>query len=180
MQRHKQLSPMEQNHIKWLNEAVTKGARHIIDVCDTFDYDNYPVYVMPNEDLNKIAQKYNGNNMQRIEVILNVRAFFMNDWEDMAIGYRGPKYGTDDPFTCDVSDLLNAFYMKHTHIEDWVGMFDTFKKFWNLELEFPWKSDNTMMGFMDHISKMDDGETDVLTQEKFVEHWVASIKATGA
>lgn len=57
---------------RWKETAREKGATHIISVCDTFDYDDYPVYVMPNEDVNERAAKYNGANMQRINEIIEI------------------------------------------------------------------------------------------------------------
>ena len=38
----------------------------MIVVCDTFSYDDYPVYVEPTEDVRKKAAKFNGPNMQRV------------------------------------------------------------------------------------------------------------------
>jgi len=56
---------------RWIKEATEKGATHIISVCDTFDYDDYPVYVMPGENLAEIRAEYEGKEMQTInEVIL--------------------------------------------------------------------------------------------------------------
>ena len=34
------------------------GATYLIVVCDEFDYTNYPVYVMPDEDVDKIRKLY--------------------------------------------------------------------------------------------------------------------------
>jgi hypothetical protein len=50
----------------WIEQGKTKGATHTIIVCDTFDYTDYPVHVMPNEDINEVKQKYDGRNMQRV------------------------------------------------------------------------------------------------------------------
>jgi hypothetical protein len=55
----------------WIETAKEMEARYIISVCDTFDYDDYPVYVMPGESLELKKQKYDRVNMQKInEVIL--------------------------------------------------------------------------------------------------------------
>lgn len=50
----------------WLDEAKEKGATHLIVACDTFDYEDYPVFVMPNENPRAKAEKYNGKDMQRL------------------------------------------------------------------------------------------------------------------
>lgn len=34
----------------WLAIAKERGATHLIVACHRFDYENYPVYVMPGED----------------------------------------------------------------------------------------------------------------------------------
>ena len=40
---------------RWFEEGVEEGASHMIVVCDTFDYEDYPVFVMPND---KFWKKY--------------------------------------------------------------------------------------------------------------------------
>ena len=41
------MTTQSENLKRWMPEAVKLGATHIIDVCDTYDHDHYPVYVMP-------------------------------------------------------------------------------------------------------------------------------------
>lgn len=43
----------------WFDAGVTKGATHMIVVCDTFDYTDYPVYVSKGESA---QEKFNQNN----------------------------------------------------------------------------------------------------------------------
>jgi hypothetical protein len=38
----------------------------MIVVCDTYDYEDYPVYVKPGEDACEKVKEYNGPNMQRV------------------------------------------------------------------------------------------------------------------
>ena len=57
---------------RWKKEAKEKGATHIISVCDTFDHDDYPIYVMPNENVDEQTAKYNGQNMQSINEIIKI------------------------------------------------------------------------------------------------------------
>lgn len=56
---------MTQNDIRrWLNEAKNKNAKYLIVVCDTFDYDDYPVYCMTDDEC---LEKYaNPGDMQRV------------------------------------------------------------------------------------------------------------------
>lgn len=43
----------------WLEDGKDQGATHMIVVCDTYDFEDYPVYVMPDEDVKKKAARYN-------------------------------------------------------------------------------------------------------------------------
>jgi hypothetical protein len=44
----------------------------MIVVCDTFDYEDYPVYVKPGEDVHKIASGYDRVNMQKVMEVYNL------------------------------------------------------------------------------------------------------------
>lgn len=57
----------------WIKEGKDQGATHMIVVCDTFDWDDYPVYVMPNEDVHKKHDSYNGQNMQKVMEVYNLQ-----------------------------------------------------------------------------------------------------------
>ncbi len=50
---------------KWLMEAREKGATHVIVVCDTFDCRDYPVQVMPDEDVHEVEARYCAASMQK-------------------------------------------------------------------------------------------------------------------
>lgn len=51
---------------RWLERGKGHGATHMIVVCDTFDWTDYPVYVKPGQDPQLIRKKYDGKNMQKI------------------------------------------------------------------------------------------------------------------
>ena len=53
----------------WLCRGVDKGATHLIVVCDTYDYGNFPVFVMPGEDAQEKVEENRGMNMQRVDEI---------------------------------------------------------------------------------------------------------------
>lgn len=60
----------------WLNEGRdNKDITHMIVVCDTFDYNDYPVYVKKEEDVREKYSKYDGQNMQRV---MEVYSFGLN------------------------------------------------------------------------------------------------------
>ena len=50
----------------WLNEGQRKRATHVIVATDTFSHEDYPVYVMPGEDVAQRAEEHDGPNMQRV------------------------------------------------------------------------------------------------------------------
>ena len=56
----------------WLRRGKDDGATHVIVVCDTYDHDDYPVFVEPGEDAKKKADEYNGKNMQRVMEVYNL------------------------------------------------------------------------------------------------------------
>lgn len=64
-------SPMSKNHDRWLKEAKRQKAKYIIDICDTWDYDNYPVYISSDKELKKAKERYS-QNMQKIDAIVDV------------------------------------------------------------------------------------------------------------
>ena len=55
------------NEIKnWFQQGVDTKATHMIIVCDTFDYEDYPVYVKQDEKVSEVLPKYDRSNMQKI------------------------------------------------------------------------------------------------------------------
>lgn len=57
----------------WIKYGQEQGATHMIVACDTFDWEDYPVYVMPNEDVHKKYDQYNGPNMQKVMEVYNLQ-----------------------------------------------------------------------------------------------------------
>ena len=51
---------------RWFDSALRQKATHMIVVCDTFDWDDYPVYVLTGEDVREKAKEFDGRNMQKI------------------------------------------------------------------------------------------------------------------
>ena len=71
------MSPEQENLKRWLKEGIKINATHIIDVCDTFDYTHYPVYVMEDEDLEVIKRKYDTLRLQKIG-----NTYLISDYEE--------------------------------------------------------------------------------------------------
>ena len=57
---------------EWIFEGKKQGASHMISVLDTFDNTDFPVYILPTEDLEAEKIKYNGVNMLRISEIVDL------------------------------------------------------------------------------------------------------------
>lgn len=53
---------------KWLVDGQKLGATHVLIVVDTFDYEDYPVYVMPNEDVRAKEKEYSKDMQKVMEV----------------------------------------------------------------------------------------------------------------
>lgn len=59
--------PTTQDDIKgWFIRGKGKGATHMLVICDTFDWSDYPKFVMPGEDAPKIGEENNGPNMTKL------------------------------------------------------------------------------------------------------------------
>ena len=60
------------NFEEWIERGKKMGATHLISVCDCFDYDDYPVFVMANEKLDEKIKEYNNVDMQRINEVVKL------------------------------------------------------------------------------------------------------------
>ena len=58
---------------RWFKAGKEEGASHMIVVCDTFDWEDYPVYVKSGQDAREVAEEYNGKNMQRLMEVYNLQ-----------------------------------------------------------------------------------------------------------
>ncbi len=50
-----------------------KNCTHVIIVCDDWDYEDYPVEVLENQDIEEEMKKYNFGNMQRIMEVYSMK-----------------------------------------------------------------------------------------------------------
>ncbi|MDP3710616.1 MAG: hypothetical protein Q8R29_02715 [bacterium] len=53
----------------WFEDGVKKGATHMIVVCDTYDHEDFPVYVMPGESVHKEFDKHREPNIHMEKVM---------------------------------------------------------------------------------------------------------------
>ena len=62
---------------RWLEEGKNnKDITHMLVVCDTFSYEDYPVYVSGSENPREEFQKYNGKNMQKVMEVYSYNECF--------------------------------------------------------------------------------------------------------
>ena len=60
---------------EWFDNAP-KGATHMIVVCDTFSYEDYPSYVKKGEDVHDKVKYYSNSNMQTVMEVYNLNISF--------------------------------------------------------------------------------------------------------
>jgi len=56
----------------WFERGEKICATHMIVMCDTFDYEDYPIYVLPGEDAKETAEFHNETSMQRLMEVYNL------------------------------------------------------------------------------------------------------------
>lgn len=56
---------------KWLMEGKEQGATHVIIALDTWDYDNYPVFIQPGQSVKEKVDSYNSK-QDRIDEVYNL------------------------------------------------------------------------------------------------------------
>jgi len=60
----------------WLEDGNKNGVTHCLVICDTWDladgYEDYPFYIMPGENVHKIADKYSDpHGIERLMEVYN-------------------------------------------------------------------------------------------------------------
>lgn len=56
---------------QWLKDAP-KHATHMIVVCDTYDWDDYPVYVNQYQNVHEVVSSKDGVNMAKVMEVYNL------------------------------------------------------------------------------------------------------------
>lgn len=56
----------------WIERGRKMGATYLISVVDTFDWEDYPVFVMPEQNLIEIRKQYDNVNMQIINEVVQL------------------------------------------------------------------------------------------------------------
>ena len=56
----------------WLEEGKERGATHVVIVCDTFDYEDYPICVLPEQSVQDVVKQHDGTGMQKVMGVYNL------------------------------------------------------------------------------------------------------------
>lgn len=56
----------------WLHRGIEQGATHVICVCDTFDWEDYPVFVSKDESVHERLAYYERADMQTVMEVYNL------------------------------------------------------------------------------------------------------------
>lgn len=57
----------------YVERGQKNGSTHVIIACDTFDHDNYPVFVSPEEKVQEKIDDINKAEMQRVDEVYNLQ-----------------------------------------------------------------------------------------------------------
>ena len=73
---------------RWLETAKVKRATHLIVAVDRFDHDNYPVYVLPGQDVGEKVSDIREEEMQGVDEVYNMSM----DIDEQLAEYRAMNY----------------------------------------------------------------------------------------
>jgi hypothetical protein len=93
------MAATKQDVDNWIKRAKSEGYKYIISVCDTWDYDDYPVFCKDELEMEKEKIKHNNVNMQRINEIIKID-------NDIDLGL--PKKNSE-PFTHKIVFVVSQF-----------------------------------------------------------------------
>lgn len=57
---------------RWIESAIAAECEFIISVCDTYEWDDYPVYCKDKNELILCYDQYDGVNMNKINEIIQI------------------------------------------------------------------------------------------------------------
>lgn len=56
----------------WYLEGIKKAATHMVVVCDTYDHEDYPVYVHPDQSSRAVTARCNSEQMAKVMEVYNL------------------------------------------------------------------------------------------------------------
>ena len=67
---------------RWFAEGKKKHATHMIVATDTFDYEDYPVYVLKGEDVWEKVKEYRNKQMSKVMEVYS----YKKTWKEQSSG----------------------------------------------------------------------------------------------
>ena len=58
---------------QWFKEGVRQGATHMVVVCDTFDWEDFPVYVEPGKNPRDVFAEHHEKNMEKVMEVYSLK-----------------------------------------------------------------------------------------------------------
>lgn len=72
--REKSLAATKEEIAEWVKRGKkNKKCTHVVIVCDTFDWDDYPVEVKEGESIDSVIKHYDGPNMQKVMEVYSMK-----------------------------------------------------------------------------------------------------------
>lgn len=75
----------------WFDEGIKNSQKYMIVVCDTYDYEDYPVYADSDSEYEEKQKKYTINNMQTIMEVYDLSLRKTAQLNEVR-AFNGPKY----------------------------------------------------------------------------------------
>lgn len=69
---HELMAASRNDISNWFDKPWRANATHMVVVCDTFDWEDYPVYVTADEDARTIVAEYVAKPMQKVTEVYNL------------------------------------------------------------------------------------------------------------
>ena len=66
------MAASKQQNREWVERGVKTGATHVIIVYDSWDYEDYPVYVEKGQSVQNEIDRRNGRNMLSVMEVYNL------------------------------------------------------------------------------------------------------------
>lgn len=66
------MSALRSDIKRWLESAKNQGATHLIVACDTWDLENYPVYVTPGQSVGSTYVGIMASSMQTVDEVYSL------------------------------------------------------------------------------------------------------------
>lgn len=59
---------------QWIKSGIESGATHLVVFCDSFSYEDFPVAVMPGQDVAQVQRKHLETPMTRVMEVIDLVA----------------------------------------------------------------------------------------------------------